>query len=261
MLSRCGPGIAVGDINNDGGDDFYIGAAAGNDGSFFIGDVSGNFIEKKLKKDTSYEDMGVLFFDADNDNDADLFVVSGSSEKDEGSVTLQDRLYLNDGKGNFIYDQTALPDTKESGSCVAGCDYDKDGDIDLFIGGRVSPGNYPLTPQSYLLKNNGGRFSDVSAMELPSKGRMGMVTCALWTDYDNDGWIDLMVAGEFMPVCFIKNQNGRLLFDSPVVLAHSNGWWNSLVAGDFDEDGDIDYVVGNLGLNTRHKASAAEPLW
>jgi len=260
MLSRCGPGIAVGDINNDGREDFYIGAAAGNDGSFFISDASGNFMEKKLKKDTSYEDMGVLLFDADNDNDVDLFVVSGSSEKDEGSATLQDRLYRNDGNGNFVYDPNAIPDTRGSGSCVVGCDYDKDGDIDLFIGGRVSPGNYPLTPQSYLLKNNGGQFSDVSATELPAKGKIGMVTSALWTDYDNDGWTDLMIAGEFVPITFIKNQHGKLLVDSPVTVAHSSGWWNSITAGDFDEDGDIDYVVGNLGLNTRHKASAAQPL-
>jgi len=260
MLSRCGPGIAVGDINNDGREDFYIGAAAGSDGSFFIEDGSGHFFEKKLKKDTSYEDMGALLFDADNDNDADLFVVSGSSEKEEGSATQQDRLYRNNGKGSFVYDPNAVPATKASGSCVVGCDYDKDGDIDLFIGGRVSPGQYPLTPQSYLLKNNGGRFSDVSAAEFPAKGKIGMVTCALWTDYDNDGWTDLMIAGEFMPVSFIKNQNGKLLFNSPLNIQHSNGWWNSILPGDFDEDGDIDYVVGNLGLNTRYKASAAEPL-
>jgi hypothetical protein len=217
-------------------------------------------MEKKLKKDTLYEDMGVLLFDADNDKDLDLFVVSGSSEKDEGSVMQQDRLYKNDGKGNFIYQPDALPDTRASGSCVVGCDYDKDGDIDLFIGGRVVPGNYPLTPKSYLLKNNGGKFSDVSALELPQQGRIGMVTSALWTDYDNDGWTDLMLAGEFMPIIFIKNKNGKLQYNSPLIIEHSSGWWNSITAGDFDEDGDIDYIIGNLGLNTRFKASATEPL-
>lgn len=259
MHSRLGPGIAVADINNDGYEDFYIGAAAGDDGSFFIQNPAGKFSERKLKKDALYEDMGVLFFDADNDNDQDLFVVSGSSEKKENSEMLQDRLYINDGKGNFMYNKEALPDTKASGSCVAGCDYDKDGDIDLFVGGRVVPGNYPYTPSSYLLKNNGGKFSDASA-ELPQHGKIGMVTTAVWTDFDNDNWVDILIAGEFMPITFIKNKNGKLLYDSPVIIENSHGWWNSILAGDFDEDGDTDYLLGNLGLNTRHKASATEPL-
>lgn len=260
MHSRCGPGIAVGDVNGDRREDFYIGADAKNDGSFFIQNASGKFTEKKLKKDTSSEDMGVLLFDADNDNDLDLFVVSGSSEKDEGSLTQQDRLYINDGKGNFAYEPGALPNTTASGSCVVGCDYDKDGDIDLFVGGRVEPQSYPLTPKSYLLKNNGGKFSDQSFSELPNHGKIGMVTSALWTDYDNDGWVDLMLAGEFMPVTFIKNNHGSLQYNLPIVIEHSQGWWNSIVAGDFDEDGDIDYIIGNLGLNTRFRASAKEPL-
>src|SRR5205085_7895997 len=132
MHSRCGPGIAVGDVNNDGKEDFYIGAASGTDGSFFIQNSEGTFTERKLKKDTLYEDMGVLLFDADNDNDLDLFVVSGSSENTEGSAMQQDRLYVNDGKGNFTYRPDALPETKASGSCVVACDYDKDGDLDLF---------------------------------------------------------------------------------------------------------------------------------
>ena len=143
---------------------------------------------------------------------------------------------------------------------MVACDYDKDGDLDLFVGGRVTPGSYPLSPKSYLLKNNGGSFVDVSREELPLQGKAGMVTTALWTDYDNDGWIDLMLSGEFMPVTFIKNQKGRLAASSPVVIEHSKGWWNSITAGDFDEDGDVDYIIGNLGLNTRYKASATEPL-
>ncbi len=260
MHSKNGPGIATGDINGDGREDFYIGAASGNDGSFFIQNSNGNFSEKKLKKDTLYEDMGVLLFDADNDNDLDLYVVSGSSENKEGTAMQQDRLYLNDGKGNFAYKPGALPETKASGSCVLACDYDKDGDLDLFIGGRVVPGSYPMAAKSYLLKNDVGKFSDASAAELPQQGKIGMVTSALWTDYDNDGWIDLMLAGEFMPITFIKNEKGKLNIHSPFTINHSQGWWNSIAAADFDEDGDIDYIIGNLGLNTRHKANTKEPL-
>ncbi|MFM9911456.1 MAG: FG-GAP-like repeat-containing protein [Chitinophagaceae bacterium] len=260
MHSKNGPGIATGDINGDGKEDFYIGAASGNNGSFFIQNSNGNFSEKKLNKDTLYEDMGVLLFDADNDNDLDLYVVSGGSENTEGTAMQQDRLYFNNGKGNFTYKPDALPETKASGSCVVACDYDKDGDLDLFIGGRVVPGSYPLAAKSYLLKNVAGKFSDVSATELPQRGEIGMVTSALWTDYDNDGWIDLMLVGEFMPITFIKNENGKLAINSRTTIDHSQGWWNSIAAGDFDEDGDIDYIAGNLGLNSRHKASTAHPL-
>ncbi|MEO5889618.1 MAG: VCBS repeat-containing protein [Ferruginibacter sp.] len=260
MHSKNGPGIATGDINGDGKEDFYIGGASGNDGSFFIQNSNGNFSERKLKKDTLYEDMGVLLFDADNDNDLDLYVVSGGSENTEGTAMQQDRLYFNDGKGNFAYRPDALPGTKASGSCVVACDYDKDGDLDLFIGGRVVPGSYPLAAKSYLLKNDAGKFSDVSAAELPGQGKIGMVTSALWTDYDNDGWIDLMLVGEFMPITFIKNEKGKLAVNSAIAIDHSQGWWNSIAAADFDEDGDIDYIIGNLGLNTRHKANTKEPL-
>lgn len=260
MHSKNGPGLTVGDINGDGIEDFYLGAALGNDGSFLIQDKRGQFIERKLMKDTLYEDMGVLLFDADGDKDLDLYVVSGGSDNEEGTPMQQDRLYFNDGKGNFALNNTALADTKASGSCVVACDYDKDGDLDLFVGGRVSPGNYPLSPQSYLLKNNGGRFVDVSNDELPLKGKAGMVTAALWTDYDNDGWVDLMLTGEFMPITFIKNNKGHLMSSSPLVVENSKGWWNSIAAGDFDEDGDVDYVIGNLGLNSRYKASATQPL-
>ena len=260
LHSRNGPGIAVGDINNDGKEDFYIGAATGYEGSFFIQQEGGSFSEKKLPKDGFYEDMGVLLFDADNDNDIDLYIVSGGAEKVEGSAMLQDRLYYNNGKGNFTFRPEVLPNTKASGSCVVACDYDKDGDLDLFVGGRVVSGSYPLPAQSYLLKNTNGKFSDVSATELPLQGKLGMVTSALWTDYDNDGWMDLMLAGEFMPITFVKNEKGKLSHKSPLIIEHSSGWWNSIGAGDFDADGDTDYMIGNLGLNTRHQASRQEPL-
>ncbi|HUQ65853.1 MAG TPA: VCBS repeat-containing protein, partial [Flavitalea sp.] len=166
----------------------------------------------------------------------------------------------NDGKGTFRYAPELLPDTKASGSCVIAADYDKDGDLDLFVGGRIVPGRYPYSPQSYLLKNTNGKFTDVSVQQLPAKGKMGMVCSALWTDYNNDGWIDLMVAGEFMPLTIIPNINGTMDFNATIRVKGSGGWWNSIAAADFDEDGDMDYLAGNLGLNSRFRASPEKPL-
>jgi hypothetical protein len=151
-----------------------------------------------------------------------------------------------------------------SGASVIAADYDQDGDLDLFVCGRVSPGEYPVSPQSYLLRNDATagetKFTDISAAQLPLAGNLGMVTSALWSDFDNDGWTDLVLAGEFMPVTFIKNKGGMLEKNGPATIEKSNGWWNSLVAGDFDNDGDIDYVAGNVGLNNWLKASATEPV-
>ena len=264
MFSKNGPGIAVGDVNGDNREDFFIGGTAASNGSFFFQDKDGGFIQHPLSKKSLSDDMGVLLFDADNDNDLDLYLVGGGSESPINSVAYQDNFFKNDGKGNFKYVTNALPDTKASGSCAVACDYDHDGDLDLFVGGRVSPGSYPMPPRSYLLRNDGVhsgsvKFTDVTNNACPKLANIGMVTSALWTDYDNDDWQDLMVTGEFMPITFIKNENGKD-FSSPFIIEHSQGWWNSITAGDFDNDGDIDYVVGNLGLNSRHKASAKEPL-
>lgn len=263
--SHEGPGLAAGDINGDGLDDFYVGAAAAHSGSFFIQQRTGKFSAQSLNDTTHADDMGALFFDADNDKDLDLYVVSGGTTTEKkGNPIYQDRLYINDGKGNFTKSVNALPQLTNSGSSAIAADYDKDGDLDLFICGRVSPGEYPESPQSYLLRNDasGGtaKFTDISAAQLPQKGNLGMVTSALWTDYDNDGWIDLALVGEFMPVTFINNKGGVLQQNTPVVLEKSNGWWNSLVAGDFDNDGDMDYVAGNAGLNNWLKTSITEPV-
>jgi hypothetical protein len=260
MHSRNGPGLAVGDINGDGLPDFFVGAATGSTGSFFVQDKAGHFSAKCLSKEKPWEDMGVLLFDVDNDRDEDLYVVSGGSEQNQGTEGQQDRLYINDGTGAFVWNPEALPDTRASGSCVVASDYDKDGDLDLFVGGRVVPGSYPLAAKSYLLKNNRGKFTDISKDQLPDQGNIGMVTSALWTDYDNDSWPDLLLVGEFMPVTLIRNNNGKLEAETPLHIENSTGWWNSIQPGDFDEDGDMDYVLGNFGLNSKYKASVAEPL-
>jgi hypothetical protein len=260
--SQSGPGIAVGDVNGDGRADFFVGGAAGHSGKLFLQTADGGFTGKNFDLDAIYEDLGVLLFDADRDNDLDLFVVSGSNEQMAETSYYQSRLYRNDGKGNFSRDLEALPRMTDSGSCVVAADYDCDGDLDLFVGGRVYPGKYPLPAKSYILRNDGGKFSNVTE-EVGGKelSRVGIVTAALWTDFDNDGQIDLMLAGEWMPVTFFRNDKGRFSNVSHSIgLQHTSGWWNSLASGDFDNDGDTDYVLGNCGRNSRYKPTAAEPI-
>ncbi|MDQ3534746.1 MAG: VCBS repeat-containing protein [Bacteroidota bacterium] len=264
--TQLGPGIAVADINGDGLEDFYVGGAAGKTGIFFIQDQEGNFINslepinpEGVKPE---EDMGILFFDANNDGYPDLYIVSGSYEFSKGSEKLQDRLYINNGKGKFELDKKALPENFINGSCVKAADFDKDGFLDLFVGGRVVPGEYPLPAKSSILRNMNGKFTDVTSEVCPELQNLGMVTDAIWTDFDNDGQIDLIVVGEWMPVTFFKNENGKFKnITSSTGIASKKGWWNSIVAADFDNDGDIDYVVGNLGLNTNYKASEEQPLY
>ncbi|MES2730922.1 MAG: VCBS repeat-containing protein, partial [Bacteroidota bacterium] len=270
--SQNGPGIAVGDVDGNGLDDFYVGGASGQSGALYLQQVSPNknapaFTSRPIDPAPKpEEDMGSLLFDADSDGDLDLYVVSGGNEFAETSASYQDRLYLNDGKGLFSRSPDALPDTKASGSCVTATDFDHDGDLDLFVGGRVVPLKYPMPAQSYVLRNdskNGEKphFTDATASIAKELSNIGLVTSALWTDFDNDGWTDLVVVGEWMPLSFFKNQHGNLVnVTAATGLEHTRGWWNSLVAGDFDNDGDIDYVAGNLGLNSKYKASAAEPV-
>ncbi len=261
MQSKNGPHIATGDINGNGLDDFYVGGSAGYSGSFFLQDQKGGFVERPLDQDINSEDIGALFFDADADGDNDLYVVSGGSEFQKGGKEYQDRLYLNDGKGYFTRDSTALPEMKTSGSIVSSFDFDQDGDLDLFVGGRVVPGEYPLPPKSYLLRNDSGKFTDVTAELCSELSDLGMVTAALWTDYDGDGSTDLMLAGEFMPITIFKNDGTKFTeVTREAGLSKTNGWWNSLACGDFDHDGDKDYLAGNLGTNSRYRASIEEPL-
>jgi hypothetical protein len=262
MYSRKGPGIAVGDIDDQNGTDFFIGGSAGNPGTSFRQSPAGSFEQKPINiADAKYEDMGTLLFDADGDNDLDLYVVSGGSEFKNEPGAYHDRLYLNDGKGNFTKQTNALPPTTSSGSCVVAADFDKDGDLDLFRAGAISPGAYPQPPKSYLLQNEGGKFVDVCPQLAPDLVNAGMINAAVWTDFDNDGWTDLIVTGEWMAPVFLKNQKGKLVnVSANTGLKNMNGWWNSIYPADLDNDGDTDYVLGNMGTNIDYKPSKSQPL-
>jgi hypothetical protein len=254
-LSQLGPYIAVGDVNNDKLDDFFIGNASGSSGELFIQNNDCTFRVQKgpWEQDSIHEDAGCLFFDADNDGDLDLFVVSGGNEFPEGSENYNSRLYINNGKGDF---KDAIPPITTSGSCVKAIDFDNDGDLDLFIGGRQVPGKYPFPARSYILENRivdgVALFSDVTKDVAPDLLNAGMVTSAYCGDIDNDQWTDLVIAGEWMPVCIYKNIHGKFI---KTTLEGTKGWWFSIEGADFDKDGDIDLVAGNLGLNCRYKAS------
>jgi enediyne biosynthesis protein E4 len=264
MLSTEGPFMAVADVNGDGLDDVFFGGAKEQPGRLLIQTRDGRFTsssEKLLEQDRMSEDLGAAFFDANGDRHPDLYVVSGGSEFSDISPALQDRLYLNDGSGGFRKATGHLPSEYTSGSCVAAADFDGDGDTDLFVGGRVVPWRYGFDPPSALLQNDGrGRFTDVTARAAPDLARIGMVTDALWQDVDGDRRVDLVVVGEWMPITIFRNTDtGKLERWNSPGLEKSHGWWNRIVPGDFTGDGRIDFVVGNLGLNTRLRAAEHEP--
>jgi len=265
MYSRQGPALAKGDVDGDGLDDIYVGGAKGQSGELFIQDRSGKFNRKPQPSFTGgigSEDTDALFFDADNDHDLDLYVVSGGYEYETNDKLLMDHLYRNDGKGNFVLANDALPEIFSSGACVRTGDVDMDGDMDLFVGGRLIPGRYPESPDSYLLVNDGkGRFTDqTDAMAPVLKGR-GMVTDAAWVDLNKDRKPDLVLVGEWMPVTFLVNENGKLIDRSSSYLKEpSAGWWNCIAVSDIDKDGDDDLIVGNNGMNTQMKPSEKEPV-
>ncbi len=262
-MSRLGPSVDVADVNGDDLEDFFIGGPSGQAGALYLQKASGKF-EKSASNpwetDKVSEDVGALFFDADGDGDQDLYVSSGGNDFDKGALALQDRLYINDGKGNFSKSLNALPKMLNSSSKAKAADYDGDGDLDLFVGGRQIPGHYGYSTTSYLLKNNKGKFENANKTSAPGFEDLGMVTDAVWTDFDGDNDLDLIIVGEWMTITFYKNESGKLEdITAELSMENTNGWWNTISAADFDGDGDEDYVIGNLGLNIKYKASEDEP--
>lgn len=262
-MSQLGPALGVGDCNGDGLEDIYAGGAAGQSGVLYLQQPGGFFqraTRQPWESDRSQEDAGALFFDADGDGDNDLLVTSGSNEFAEDSPLFQDRLYLNDGGGNFSRDPNGLPKMYTSSGKAAAADYDMDGDLDLFISGRQVPLHYGHPVNSYLLKNNGGKFSDATEESAKDLISLGMATDGKWVDYDADGDMDLVVVGEWMPITFLENKDGILTNKtSDMGMDNTTGWWNCIEMADMDGDGDMDFVIGNLGLNIKHKASEEEP--
>lgn len=271
-LSQYSPALAVGDVDGNGFDDIVIGGTSKYPAQVLLQQASGKFIQRDLLPGVAgndkarVKDEGILIFDADGDGHPDIYIASGGYENAPGSPFYQDRLYINDGKGNFKEATDALPKNFTSKLCVKAVDYNKDGKLDLFVSGRVEPWNYPKPVSSILLRNdskNGKiKFTDVTATDANDLKNIGLVCDAVFTDFDNDGWPDLVLTGEWMPVTFLKNDHG--VFKNVTAntgIANKLGLWNSITAGDFEHNGRIDYIVGNTGLNTFYKASEKYPMY
>ena len=264
-LSSHGPPLAVGDVDGDGLEDVFIGGGAAVPGRLFMQRTDGTFQESSdgqpWAADSAFEDWGALFFDANGDGRRDLYVASGGYHLSPASRLLQDRLYINRGGGRFARDTQALPKMPTSTASVAAGDFTGDGRLDLFVGGRLVPRTYPYPTRSYLLRNDGGRFTDVTEAVAPELVRPGgMVTAAVWIDFEGDGRPDLVTAGEWMPLQFYRNEGARLRdVTASMGLPATRGWWFSLAAGDFNHDGHPDLVAGNLGLNYTYTTSPESP--
>ena len=262
-LSTNGPFSAVADVNDDGLDDVFLGGAAKQSGILYIQQQSGKFIpstSQPWERDKASEDLEALFFDADNDGDKDLYVTSGGNEYKQGNSLLNDRLYINDGKGNYTKSINALPKSYESTQCVKASDIDGDGDLDLFVGTRLISGKYPYPGDSYFLINTNGVFQKLNTQSASALKGIGMVTDAVFSDIDNDGDNDMIVVGEWMNITILQNNDGVYVNKTEAYgLSNSRGLWWSITASDIDNDGDDDYIIGNLGKNNKFKASEAHP--